>query len=88
MRTTDRRSSRAAVHLDVWIRSTPSNGAAVPYAAGIALVTDDVPAAHEYAIVARAREVKGPSVKPWGQIVSYVRDLNGVLVELATPVGG
>jgi hypothetical protein len=26
-------------------------------------------------------------VKPWGQTVAYLRDINGVLVELATPMG-
>jgi len=25
--------------------------------------------------------------KPWGQTVSYLRDLNGCLVEIASPVG-
>jgi lactoylglutathione lyase len=31
--------------------------------------------------------VMKPTVKPWGQTVAYVRDLNGTLVELGTPVG-
>lgn len=53
----------------------------------IALVSDDVRAAHDAAVAAGATEVKGPVTKPWGQTVSYVRDLNGVLVELASPVG-
>jgi hypothetical protein len=29
-----------------------------------------------------------PVHKPWGQVVSYVRCPDGVLVELCTPVGG
>ncbi len=57
-----------------------------PAALEIALVTDDVPAAHAHAIDAGARELAGPKQKPWGQTVSYVRDPNGILIELCTPV--
>ena len=52
----------------------------------IALVTDDVPAAHAKAIAAGAREMAAPSQKPWGQVVSYVRCPDGTLVELCTPI--
>jgi lactoylglutathione lyase len=31
-----------------------------------------------------ATEVKPPETKPWGQIVVYVRDLNGFLVEICS----
>jgi len=30
---------------------------------------------------------KAVTEKPWGQRVGYVRDLNGCLVELCSPVG-
>lgn len=53
----------------------------------IALVTDDVQAAFDKAVAAGAKPVKSPVKKPWGQIVAYVRDSNGFLVELCTPVG-
>lgn len=53
----------------------------------ICLICDDVPAAFERAIVARGVVAASPQVKPWGQTVAYLRDLNGVLVELATPMG-
>ena len=52
----------------------------------IALVTDDVPAAHAKAIAAGAREMAAPSQKPWGQVVSYLRCPDGILVELCTPI--
>jgi len=52
----------------------------------IALVTDDVSAAHAKAIAAGAREMAAPSQKPWGQVVSYVRCPDGTLVELCTPI--
>jgi len=53
----------------------------------IGLVSDDVPLAHAAAVKAGALEVKSPETKPWGQVVSYVRDLNGFLVELCSPIG-
>ena len=52
----------------------------------IAFTTDDVPAAFAHAVKAGATEVAKPQMKPWGQQVAYVRDLEGVLVELATPL--
>lgn len=61
---------------------------AQPLGFEIALVTDDVPAAHARAVEAGAREMAAPSQKPWGQVVSYVRCPDGLLVELCTPVGG
>ncbi len=61
---------------------------AQPLGFEIALVTDDVQAAHARAVAAGAREMAAPTAKPWGQVVSYVRCPDGVLVELCTPVGG
>jgi uncharacterized glyoxalase superfamily protein PhnB len=54
----------------------------------VALVTDHVQDAHAKAIAAGAREMAAPQQKPWGQVVSYVRCPDGILVELCTPVGG
>lgn len=54
----------------------------------VAFTTDDVAAALTKAEVAGAEVVLQPIVKPWGQTVAYVRDLNGVLVEIGTPMGG
>lgn len=53
----------------------------------IALVTHDVDAAYQRAIAHGATAYKKPSQKPWGQVVAYVRDLNGCLVELCSPLG-
>ena len=55
--------------------------------AEVGLVTDDVIAAFGTAIVAGAEAVLAPVKKPWGQIVSYVRDCNGVLVEICSAAG-
>ena len=51
------------------------------------LVVDDVPAAFQRAVSAGCVPVLAPVQKPWGQTVSYVRDLNGFLVELCSKVG-
>ena len=58
-----------------------------PPALEIAFIADDVPAALKRATDAGATMVKPPEVKPWGQTVAYVRDLNGLLVELCTKMG-
>jgi lactoylglutathione lyase len=58
----------------------------VPLGMEIALVTEDVGAAHAKAVAAGATSIKEPMIKPWGQTVSYVRCPDGTLVELCTPV--
>ncbi|MBS7792385.1 MaoC family dehydratase N-terminal domain-containing protein [Roseococcus sp. SDR] len=35
-----------------------------------------------------ALEVLAPVDKPWGQTISYLRDLDGALVQLCSPIGG
>lgn len=50
----------------------------------IALVCSAPHEAYEKAVLAGAAPVKPPENKPWGQIVGYVRDLNGCLVELCS----
>src|SRR3954451_16014756 len=52
----------------------------------VCLVTEDVSAGFEQAVGAGAAPVSEPATKPWGQEVAYVRDPDGVLVELASPV--
>lgn len=49
----------------------------------VAFVTDDVEAAYKKAVKAGALGVAPPAAKPWGQVIAYVRDPDGVLVELA-----
>jgi catechol 2,3-dioxygenase-like lactoylglutathione lyase family enzyme len=52
----------------------------------IALLTPDVPILFKRAITAGAVSVSEPATKPWGQTVAYVRDQNGFLVEICTPM--
>ena len=57
-----------------------------PPAFEIGLITEDVEGAFKRALEAGAVTVAEPDKKPWGQVVSYVRDLNGFLVEICSPV--
>jgi lactoylglutathione lyase len=57
-----------------------------PLGVEIALVTQDVPAAHARALQAGASELCAPQTMPWGQTVSWLRCPDGSLVELCTPV--
>lgn len=52
----------------------------------IGFVAEDVTAAFAQAVEAGAVTVVAPKVKPWGQTVAYVRDLDGILVELCSPM--
>jgi catechol 2,3-dioxygenase-like lactoylglutathione lyase family enzyme len=65
-----------------------AHDSAKPLGFEVAFVTDDVAGAHARAIAAGAVEMAPPKQKPWGQVVSYVRCPDGVLVELCTPVTG
>lgn len=58
----------------------------LPAGVEIGFVTDDVGAAWDAALTAGAIVVSPPVTKPWGQTVAYVRDLEGMLVEICTPV--
>ncbi len=53
----------------------------------IAFVTDDIEATYQQALKAGATAIKPPAEKPWGQIVAYVQDINGFLVEVCTRMG-
>jgi lactoylglutathione lyase len=54
--------------------------------AELAFCTDDIETAFRKALDAGAVEVSKAETKPWGQTVSYVRDLNGFLIEICTPI--
>jgi lactoylglutathione lyase len=50
----------------------------------IAFVAEDVEAAFHSALRAGAMKAAEPKTKPWGQTVAYVRDPDGVLVEIGS----
>ena len=65
----------------------PNRPADPPAAVEIGLIVEDVAASFAHAVAAGAKPAAAPARKPWGQTVSYVRDLNGVLVEICDKVG-
>lgn len=65
---------------------TPLEGLRPPAGFEVGLVTEDVPGAFARAVAAGAAAVKAPEQKPWGQLVGYVRDLNGTLIEICSPM--
>lgn len=65
---------------------TPLDATKPPTAGSITLVTEDLAAVAARAIESGATSYVAPVEKPWGQTVTYLRDPNGILVELATPI--
>jgi len=57
-----------------------------PLGCEVALLTPNVPELFKRAVKAGAAPVSEPATKPWGQTVAYVRDQNGFLVEICTPM--
>ena len=66
----------------------PNDQAGTRPAFEVCFVTNDVQGAFDRAVTEGAEPVTSPQTKPWGQDVAYVRDLDGNLVELASPAGG
>lgn len=52
----------------------------------IALITSDVKYAYKHATDNGAIAVTEPILKPWGQEVAYVRDPNGIIIEICSPM--
>lgn len=76
----------ARANLDAAGGYDPLDASAPPPAVTLTLVTDDVAGTLTAAIAAGATAYVDAIDKPWGQTVAYVRDPNGLLVEIATPV--
>lgn len=57
-----------------------------PFGIEVAFSTDDVQASVDAAIAAGATLFAPMKEKPWGQTVAYVRDPEGFLVEICTPI--
>lgn len=64
----------------------PNRATARSAGAEVAFVVRDVNSAFKRALEAGATSAVEPTLKPWGQTVSYVRDLNGFLVELCSTI--
>jgi lactoylglutathione lyase len=59
-----------------------------PFGIELGLVTENVETVIENAITLGAILVEAPKQKPWGQTVAYIRDLDGFLIEVCTPLNG
>jgi len=59
-----------------------------PFAIELGFITDNVGELVQKATSFGAVLIKEPTEKPWGQIVAYVRDLDGFLIEICTEVQG
>jgi catechol 2,3-dioxygenase-like lactoylglutathione lyase family enzyme len=63
-----------------------SNLESKPFGIEIGFITDEVGELVQKATSLGAVLVLEPTKKPWGQVVAYVRDLDGFLVEICTEV--
>jgi uncharacterized glyoxalase superfamily protein PhnB len=57
-----------------------------PFGIEIGFTTDDVEETLKQAVSAGAVLIEEPKTKPWGQVVAYVRDLDGFLIEVCSPM--
>jgi lactoylglutathione lyase len=73
----------AASNLPTEFRPAPAGESAPAFE--VCFVSDDVQGAFERAVREGAEPVTAPQTKPWGQDVTYVRDPDGTLVEIASP---
>ena len=59
-----------------------------PFGIELAFETEDVLTAFEKAVSVGAIALKEPEEKPWGQVVGYIRTVDGSIIELCSPIGG
>ena len=57
-----------------------------PVGLEIVFVDEDVEACTNKAVKAGAELIAEPTEKPWGQTVSYVRSIEGTLIEICSPM--
>lgn len=63
-----------------------SNLAEKPFGVEMAFVSENIETDFKKAIEMGAAEFESLNEKPWGQKVGYVRDNNGFLIEMCSPV--
>lgn len=57
-----------------------------PFGVELAFTTENIETDFQNAINSGATEFKPLTKKPWGQKVGYLRDNNGFLIEICTPI--
>lgn len=65
---------------------TVSNLNEKPFGIELAFTTSEVEKVMEIAIKNGASLLEETATKPWGQKVGYIRDLNGFIIEICTPI--
>lgn len=63
-----------------------SNATKKPFGVELAFTTENIETDFKNAIAAGATAFEPLTEKPWGQKVGYLRDNNGFLIEICTPV--
>ena len=58
-----------------------------PFGIELAFTTAEVEKLIKIALDNGAEQLAETVVKPWGQTVGYVRDINGFIIEICTPMG-
>jgi lactoylglutathione lyase len=58
-----------------------------PFGIELGFTTENVEEILEKSISAGATLLEKPKQKPWGQTVAYIRDIDGFLIEVCTPMG-
>jgi len=66
-----------------FLRSNPSE---TPFGMEIAFTTSNVEQVMQTAMEAGAVVLEETVTKPWGQDVGYLRDINGFIIEVCTPM--
>lgn len=57
-----------------------------PFGIELGFTTENVEEVVTSAVAAGAVIVENPKTKPWGQVVAYIRDVDGFLIEICTPM--
>lgn len=69
---------------DAYTKSSPSNK---PLGMEIGFTCLNVEETVNAAVKAGGTLLENPKTKPWGQVVAYIRDPDGFIVEICTPMG-
>lgn len=63
-----------------------TDGTGKPFGVEMAFVTENIESDFQKALEMGATEFEPLNEKPWGQKVGYLRDNNGFLIEICTPI--
>jgi uncharacterized glyoxalase superfamily protein PhnB len=81
-------ASQALGEMNLGADFVPVSAATTAPGIELAFVTEDVSSAYAKAVAAGAVPLHAPAKKPWGQVVAFVRSVEGTLVELCSPIDG